>query len=75
MQVTTHPFESFRGTLQAMARAHGHILAIPFDLARDNYARAVRAGLIERSMLDSARFTRTVGALERLTLGPWARGF
>lgn len=74
MQAITHPFESFRGTLQALACANSHVLAIPFDLARDNYARAVRAGLIERSMLQSARFTRTVAALERLTLGPWARG-
>jgi hypothetical protein len=49
------------------------ILGLPFDLARAQYARAVQVGLIERSMLASRDFSRTVGALEQLTLGPWAR--
>jgi hypothetical protein len=48
-------------------------MALPFDLARDNYVRAVRAGLIERSMLHSARFTRTLRMFENLALGLWAR--
>jgi hypothetical protein len=48
-------------------------MALPFDIARDQYANAVRAGLIERSMLASAQFGQTLNALERLTLGPWAR--
>ncbi len=48
-------------------------LALPFDLARSQYARAVRAGLIERSLLANAEFERTLGALERFALGPWAR--
>jgi hypothetical protein len=50
-----------------------NILALPFDLAREQYARAVKAGLIERSLLASANFGRTLCALEALTLGPWAR--
>lgn len=73
MHTTTHPIESMQDSLQAMVRANGHVMAIPFDMARDHYARAVRAGLIERSMLASARFARTLSALEQLTLGPWAR--
>ena len=49
------------------------VLGLPFDVARAQYARAVQLGLIERSMLASRDFSRTVGALEQLTLGPWAR--
>jgi hypothetical protein len=49
------------------------ILGLPFDMARAQYARAVQVGLIERSMLASRDFSRTVGAMEQLTLGPWAR--
>jgi hypothetical protein len=49
------------------------VLGLPFDMARAQYARAVQAGLIERSMLASRDFSRTVGAWEQLTLGPWAR--
>jgi hypothetical protein len=56
-----------------LTRAGSDILALPFDLARESYARAVRAGLIERSMLQSARFARTLRALENFTLGIWAR--
>ncbi len=49
------------------------VLGLPFDVARAQYARAVQVGLVERSMLASRDFSRTVGALEQLTLGPWAR--
>lgn len=45
----------------------------PFDAARANYATAVQAGLIERSMLASRDFERTLKWLETVTLGPWAR--
>nr|WP_319565085.1 hypothetical protein [uncultured Rhodoferax sp.] len=48
-------------------------LAQPFDLARSLYAMAVRLGLIENSLLSSARFGRDISSLEKLTLGPWAR--
>jgi hypothetical protein len=50
-----------------------HILGLPFDLARINYAQAVRLGFIEHSLLKSARFEKELTAIERLTLGPWAR--
>jgi hypothetical protein len=49
------------------------ILGLPFDLARVNYAQAVRLGFIEHSLLKSARFAQELTTIERLTLGPWAR--
>lgn len=49
------------------------LLALPFDLARANYAKAVRVGFIEPSLLKSAKFEQELSAMERLTLGPWAR--
>ena len=47
--------------------------AVPFDLARTEYAAGVQCGVIERSMLASAAFERGLDALERLTFGPFAR--
>ncbi len=49
------------------------ILGLPFDLARANYARAVRLGFLENSLLKSARFERELSEIERLSLGLWAR--
>lgn len=49
------------------------VLGLPFDIARAQYARAVQLGMIERSMLASRDFSRVLGSLEKLTLGPWAR--
>ena len=49
------------------------ILALPFDAMRRHYAGAVIAGLVPRSLLDSARMERWLGALEAVTLGPLAR--
>lgn len=48
-------------------------LGLPFDLAREQYALAVKLGLLRRSMIDWARFERGLGKLEQLMLGPWAR--
>ena len=50
-----------------------NVLGLPFDIARAQYARAVQPGLVQRSMLASRDFARTLGALEQLALGPWAR--
>ena len=50
-----------------------NLLGLPFDIVRAQYARAVQLGLIERSMLGSRDFSRTLEALEQLSLGPWAR--
>jgi hypothetical protein len=46
---------------------------LPFDMAREQYAKAVQVGLIERSMLNWAKFERQLDLLEKMTLGPWAR--
>ena len=48
-------------------------LTLPFDALRAQYAGAVRAGFIERSLLASARFERALASLERWMLGPLAR--
>ena len=48
-------------------------LCLPFDLVRAQYACAVQAGFVERSMLAGSRFENDLGLLERLILGPWAR--
>lgn len=49
------------------------LLSAPFDLMRWQYAGAVGAGWVRRSLLSSARMERSIDALETLTLGPWAR--
>lgn len=49
------------------------ILSLPFELARETYACAVRLGLVKPSLLASARFGRFLTMLEQWTLGPWAR--
>ena len=46
---------------------------LPFDAARAQYATAVQAGFIERSLLASRDFDRAVDSFELFTLGPWAR--
>jgi hypothetical protein len=48
-------------------------LALPFDVLREHYAKAVRAGLVQGSMLASRDLERVLAALEHATLGPWAR--
>ncbi len=50
-----------------------NLMVLPFDIARAQYARAVQLGLVQRSMLASRDFARTLGAMEQLALGPWAR--
>jgi hypothetical protein len=74
---TTAPLSAMPAAWQQAAQAttsSGLRLArLPFDTMRAQYANAVRAGLIERSILASRDFERTVDTLERMTLGPWAR--
>lgn len=48
-------------------------LAIPFDAARAQYGTAVEFGLLQRSILAGGRFERALDALERISLGPFAR--
>jgi hypothetical protein len=61
--------------LNSMTRLGSDMLALPFDVAREQYAKSVRAGLVERSLIASARFEHTISALERLTLGCMARRY
>jgi len=49
------------------------LLAGPFDALRVQYACAVMAGLVPRSLLASGRFERALDALEKLILGTLAR--
>ena len=56
-----------------LSRSVSLLFSLPFDLARSNYARAVRLGFLQNSLLQSARFERELVQAERLTLGPWAR--
>jgi hypothetical protein len=68
---SNHP--AFVQTVTDATAITQNLLGLPFDVVRAQYARAVQLGLIERSMLRGRDFSRTVGALEQLTLGPWAR--
>jgi hypothetical protein len=61
--------------LLEMARLSSDCLALPFDVAREQYAKSVRAGLVERSLIASARFERTLSAMEGLALGVMARSY
>ena len=61
--------------LAEMARVGSDYLALPFDMAREQYAKSVRAGLVERSLIASARFERALSAMEHLTLGLMARRY
>ena len=63
----THISQLSRSMLQQFA-------TMPFDMAREEYARCVRAGWLPRSMLAARDVSRTLDLCERLTLGPWARG-
>lgn len=46
-------------------------LTLPFDTARDHYARSVQAGLLPKSILASRDFERALAALEQLTRARW----
>ncbi len=74
----THPSSStgpvdFPTQVQQAAGLVVRALALPFDVARAQYAQAVQLGFLDRSMLASRDFSRALAALEQCTLGPWAR--
>ena len=74
--MSTHPFstpESWLRASRAASRSFSHALGLPFDVAREEYSKAVRAGIAPRSMLASRDFSQALDALERLSLGPFAR--
>ena len=60
-------------TATSFERTAALIQGLPFDMAREQYAKAVQFGLIERSLLGWAKFERQIDLLEKMTLGPWAR--
>ena len=64
---------SITRTASSLAHTTKLLLGWPFDLARANYARAVRLGLIEHSLLHGARFERELAEVEQHALGLWAR--
>ena len=74
MQAAAQNRDSISLATRAITPHTSALLGIPFDLARELYARAVRAGIIQNSQIASARFSRALCASEKLTLGPWARG-
>jgi hypothetical protein len=59
--------------LSAAAQTTSAVLTLPFDIAREMYAKSVRTGLIKDSLIACARYSRDLNATEKLTLGPWAR--
>lgn len=68
-----HNSQNLSATTDSFKRTLTLWQGLPFDMAREQYAKAVQMGLIERSMLRWARFERQLDLLEKLTLGPWAR--
>jgi hypothetical protein len=58
---------------EKIGKATSQLFGQPFDVARSLYALAVRFGMIESSLLASARFGRDISSLEKMTLGLWAR--
>jgi hypothetical protein len=60
-------------TVASFERTATLVQSLPFDMARENYAKAVQFGLIKRSLLGWAKFERQMDWLEKTTLGPWAR--
>jgi hypothetical protein len=48
-------------------------LALPFEMAREQYSKVVQSGALPNSMLAAQRFTMGLDALEKMTLGPFAR--
>lgn len=73
MQATAEIHNSLTLATQAASHAMTAVLALPFDMARERYAKAVRAGRVKNSLLASTHFSRTLSAIEKMTLGPWAR--
>jgi hypothetical protein len=68
-----HHSQNMNATATSFNRTLSLLKGLPFDMAREHYAKAVQVGLIERSMLHWAKFERHMDLLEKMTLGPWAR--
>lgn len=64
---------NFSKTTTSFEKTAALMQVLPFDMAREHYAKAVQFGLIKRSLLGWAKFERQIDLLEKMTLGPWAR--
>ena len=73
------PWVSLEQTMQhvssSLLNATSAWMGLPFDMARHQYAKAVQAGFLPRSLLHSARFNRSLKTAERLILGPFSRTY
>lgn len=67
-----HP-QKLNTTATSFGRTAALMQVLPFDMAREQYAKAVQFGLIEQSLLGWAKFERQIDLLEKMLLGPWAR--
>jgi hypothetical protein len=65
--------QAFAKTTASVEKTSRILLDLPFDLARERYAQAVRIGFIEDSILAQAKFGQYLGTMEKLSLGLWAR--
>lgn len=65
--------QSLDNTVQGFGRTTTSVLVLPFDIARELYSKAVQVGVLQNSMLASRDFSLALSALEKTTLGPWAR--
>jgi hypothetical protein len=49
------------------------LVAMPFEVARAEYAKAVQCGFLPQSLRASSRYAQSLDALEKIALGPLAR--
>jgi hypothetical protein len=71
--LTAAALGSVNALAQATEDAASALLAMPFEMAREQYAKAVQWGWLPQSLLASQRYSLGVDAIERFTLGPLAR--
>ncbi len=63
----------FLGCASLALNATQSCLVAPFEAMRSQYAGAVAAGFMPKSLLASAQLERSLDNLEKLCLGPLAR--
>jgi hypothetical protein len=67
------PAVAYALSFERSLRAGKIAVTLPFDALRAQYAGAVVAGWLPRSLIASGRFERALGLVECATLGPLAR--
>ncbi|QDL52778.1 hypothetical protein [Rhodoferax aquaticus] len=76
MSPSEHPLQAAypaQDLSHCMGSAGLALVALPFEIARAQYANAVQCGLLPQSLRAAARYAQSLDALEKLTLGPLAR--